>query len=115
MKYTLNLDEKNYILSIANTADDNVELDLKSMELEYLQAYKYENDTLTLDENKKAEIIAQDQEEAKQTEIQELRKKLQDTDYIWNVIQEGDRTKEYYADVIEQRHQWRKRIRELEN
>lgn len=62
MKYTLNLDEKNYILSIANTADDNVELDLESMELEYLQAYQYIDDTLTLDENKKAEIIAEEEE-----------------------------------------------------
>lgn len=41
-----------------------------------------------------------------------LLKKL--SSYIWNVINEGDRTKEYYADLIEQRHQWRMRIRELE-
>lgn len=62
MLYTLYLDENNYILSIANTADDNVELDLESMELEYLQAYQYIDGVLTLDENKKAEMIAEEEQ-----------------------------------------------------
>lgn len=47
-------------------------------------------------------------------EIAELKQKLAETDYIWNVIQEGDHDKEYYAEIIKNRHDWRMRIRELE-
>lgn len=49
------------------------------------------------------------------TEIAELKKYLNETDYIYACIEEGGRTKEYYADVIEKRKKARLRIRELEN
>lgn len=47
--------------------------------------------------------------------VAEARKYLQDTDYIWNVIREGDATEEHYADVISKRKEARELIRSLEN
>ena len=51
MLYTLNLDTNNYVLSIAHTQNDNIELDLSSIDLPYLSAYQYLNGELVLDEN----------------------------------------------------------------
>ena len=48
------------------------------------------------------------------TEITELKQKLKDTDYVAVKIAEGEATKEEYADILEQRKQWRERINELE-
>ena len=53
MLYTLNLDENNYVLSISHTANDDIELDLETLELKYLHAYKLVDGELILDENKK--------------------------------------------------------------
>ena len=36
MLYTVSLNENNYIMSVGHTSNDNVELDLDSMELEYV-------------------------------------------------------------------------------
>lgn len=47
--------------------------------------------------------------------VAEARKYLQETDYIWNVIREGDKTEEHYADVIVKRKKARELIRSLEN
>lgn len=49
-----------------------------------------------------------------QIEIDELKGELFNTDYIALKIIEGAATREEYADVIEQRAKWRKRINELE-
>lgn len=48
-------------------------------------------------------------------EVAELKAKLSLTDYIVLKIAEGVATKEDYAKELEQREQWRERIRELEN
>ena len=53
MKYTINLDNENYVLSISHTDNDNIEIDLDTLELKYLHAYKLIDDTLVMDENKK--------------------------------------------------------------
>lgn len=53
-------------------------------------------------------------EELKQREIAELKAKLAATDYVVIKIAEGSATPEEYADIIEQRRQWRERINELE-
>lgn len=63
--YTLNLDENNYVLCIAHTANDNIELDLSQYELEYMNAYQYINGQMILDEVKKAQIIAEREEQAR--------------------------------------------------
>jgi len=80
MLYTLNLDSDNYILSIAHTKNDSVELDLESMELAYMNAYKYIDGVLSLDEEKKAELIAQEEAEEKQIQIAELLEQLHSSD-----------------------------------
>lgn len=57
MKYTINVDEKGYILSIANTETDTEELDLTSMDLKFLNCYRYENGKAILDEEKKQKML----------------------------------------------------------
>ena len=80
MLYTVSLDENNYIMSVGHTSNDNVELDLESMELEYLNAYQLVEGQAVLDEERKAEIIAQNEEQAKQMEIITLTEQLKATD-----------------------------------
>ena len=66
--YTLNLDTNNYVLSIAHTPNDNIELDLSTIDLAYLNAYQYLDGELILDETKKAELVEEEkkrEEEAK--------------------------------------------------
>ena len=46
--------------------------------------------------------------------IAELKRMLQDTDYVTIKIAEGVATKEEYADILEQRSAWRAEINELE-
>lgn len=46
--------------------------------------------------------------------IAELKAKMLETDYVWNVIRECDATEEHYADVLANRKAWRAEIRELE-
>ena len=53
-------------------------------------------------------------EEIKQQKINELKAKLQATDYVVIKIAEGAATPEEYADVIAQRQAWRAEINELE-
>lgn len=52
MKYTINVDENGYILSIANTETDTEELDLASLDLKFLNCYRYKNGKAILDEEK---------------------------------------------------------------
>ena len=80
MLYTVSLDEQNYIMSVGHTANDNVELDLDSMELEYLNAYQLLEGQAVLDEERKAEIIAQNEEQEKQMQIFTLLEQLHQTD-----------------------------------
>lgn len=53
-------------------------------------------------------------EEIKQQKINELKAKLQATDYVVIKIAEGVATPEEYAEVIAQRQAWRAEINELE-
>ena len=80
MLYTVSLDEQNYIMSVGHTSNDNVELDLESMELEYLNAYQLVEGVAVLDEERKAEIIAQNEEQEKQMQIITLLEQLHQTD-----------------------------------
>lgn len=52
--------------------------------------------------------------ELSQIRIDELKMKLFDTDYISSKIVEGESTVEDYADLIQQRKEWRAEIRSLE-
>ena len=80
MLYTVSLNENNYIMSVGHTANDTVELDLESMELEYLNAYQLVEGQAVLDEERKAEIIAQNEEQEKQMQIFALLEQLHQTD-----------------------------------
>lgn len=60
MKYTINVDENGYILSIANTENDTDEIDLGSLDLSFLNCYKYENGKAILDEEKKQKLQAEE-------------------------------------------------------
>ena len=53
------------------------------------------------------------QEIPKEIQIEELKQKLSDTDYIACKIAEGVATAEEYADVIAQRQAWREEINRL--
>lgn len=59
-KYTLNLDENNYVLSIAHTANDDIELDLSQYDLTYLSAYQYKDGKLVLDKEKQNQMKAEE-------------------------------------------------------
>ncbi len=80
MLYTVNMDENGYILSISNTEHDSVELDLDTMELEYLNAYQIIDGKAVLDEKRKAELIKEEQQREKDEEIAELVEELKATD-----------------------------------
>ena len=54
------------------------------------------------------------QEIPKEIQIEDLKQKLSETDYIACKIAEGVATAEEYADVIAQRQAWREEINKLE-
>lgn len=60
------------------------------------------------------EEVSRDKTQAINKEINELKKKLFDTDYKAIKYSEGWLTDEEYAEVKAQREEWRKRINELE-
>lgn len=133
MKYTVNLDENNYILSIANTLNDNIELDLTDIDLTHLNAYQLLNNELVLDEVKLNELITQEHRHEVDDEIFDLEQKLNSTDYIMAKMLEEimalDKPLTFIADMIKifvsyakkykiqlaNRKSWRERIEELKN
>ena len=133
MKYTLNLDEQNYVLSIANTPNDNIELDLTDIDLPHLNAYQLLDNELVLDEVKLNELIAQEHQHEVDEEIFDLEQKLNSTDYIMaRMLEEimalnspltfiADIIKIFkayatkYKDTLSNRKTWRERIEELRN
>lgn len=69
MKYFLMLDEDNYIMGFEQR-DDGIEFNPLSVDLGFLNAYKLVDNVPVLDEEKKAEIIAErEAEEEKRQEI----------------------------------------------
>lgn len=113
--YTLNLDSNNYVLSIAHTQNDNIELDLSSIDLQYLSAYQYLNDELVLDEARKQEMISAESKKANEEHINSLKQELAAYDYIGVKLAMGVATKKEYAEQIAYTETIREQIRELEN
>lgn len=68
--------------------------------------------TLEID-SERAEKKAQEEKQKKESRISELKRELADTDYAVIKIAEGAATQEDYAELIEQREQWREEIRDL--
>lgn len=115
MLYTLNLDKNNYVLSIAHTPNNDIELDLSIIDLDYLNAYKYLDDKLVLDEVKKQSIIAERTKKSTEQQILTLKQELAQYDYIGTKLAMGVATKEEYAEQIAYTETIREQIRELEN
>lgn len=114
MNYTIEL-KNNYVSGIV--ADENGQYTDEQIRRIFdnfqhrMNFYYKDGNSFVLDTELEERTL---EEEAKQKEIEELKLKLNGSDYIWNVIKEGDRDESYYAEIIEQRHAWRLRVRELE-
>ena len=78
---------------------------------ESLEPLKYINGVIEIDIEEK---VKRDREDALKLEIDSMRNKLADTDYIIIKIAEGVATAEEYADTITERAKWRKRINEIQ-
>ena len=114
MKYTLNLDKDNYVLSIAHTPNDNIELDLSNIYPSYLNAYQYLDGKLVLDEVKKQSIIDERTKKSTEQQIISLKQELSQYDYIGTKLAMGVATKEEYAEQIAYTETIREQIRQLE-
>lgn len=116
----LNIDWKDFEVSFTSYFNGDANLSTEEWE----RVFFYVNNLLTEDyiiaslgdrykvTTKPIHIPTED--ELKQQEIEELKENLEKTDYVVIKIAEGVATPEEYADVIEQRQQWRARINELE-
>lgn len=114
MKYSLNLDKDNYVLSIAHTMNDNVELNLEDYDLAYLNAYQFIDNQLVLDELKLKELKSKEEIAQKEQEISILKEELATYDYIGTKLAMGVATKEEYAEQIAYTETIREQIRQLE-
>ena len=113
-KYTLNLDTNNYVLSIAHTKNDNIELDLSKYDLSNMLCYQYINGELILDENKLAEHEALKEKDRLLKEKAELESWLSSHDYIGIKIATGRATIKEYADIIAKMNEKAERINEID-
>ena len=118
MLYTLNLDTNNYVLSIAHTPNDNIELDLSSIDLKHISCYRLINHTLVLDKTKLSETIdKEEQDKTKQellSEKTQLETWLKEHDYIGTKIATGRATVEEYETEITEMTEKAERINEID-
>ena len=116
--FTLNLDEKNYVLSISHTKNDNIELDLSKYDLKHISCYRFINNTLVLDETKLSKTIdKEEQDKNKQkllSEKAQLETWLKEHDYIGTKIATGRATVEEYASEIALMTEKANRINEID-
>ena len=66
-------------------------------------------------DGKYVEVKSEKETIPKEIQIEELKQKLNETDYVIIKIAEGSACKEEYADIIEQRKMWREEINRLES
>lgn len=128
MKYTFNVDDDKYILSISHTENDNIDIDLSSVDLRYLNAYRLVNSELILDEQKKLELVnAEKQRENEQLKNQLIKKLEESNDTVLEMLEDlGSLTSpttfiidlialgKKYASIIAERKNIRAQIKELE-
>ena len=114
MKCTLNLDKDNYILSVAFTNHDSYIIDMSTIELAYINAYKLVDGELVLDEVKKQSIINERTKKSTEQQILILKQELAQYDYIGTKLAMGVATKEEYAEQIAYTETIREQIRQLE-
>ena len=132
MLYTVTTDKDGYIVSIANGKNDSVDLDLSSLDLPHINAYKLLEGSAVLDADRLAELVEQEERKAKDDEIAQLKEMLNRTDYIMAETFESIMAlnnpvtfisdfikvlvdfRQQYADALANRKLWRQRIKELE-
>ena len=112
MKFKVHVDSNYYITGLElTTSDTGIIIPNEIYYSQNQNCYKFIDGEFVFDDSKKERLETISKNHIK---IEMLKKNLTNTDYIWNVINEGDHDKEYYKDVIEQRHNWRMKIRSLE-
>lgn len=112
--YTLNLDKNNYVLSIAHTPSDNVELDLSKYDLNHLSCYRFINGKLVLDEEKESRLKVEEEKLKLIKEKSDIEAWLSTHDYIGTKIATGRATVEEYATEIEEMEKKANRINEID-
>ena len=112
--YTLNLDTNSYVLSIAHTPSDNVELDLSKYDLSHLSCYRFINGGLILDEAKVSRLKKEEEKSKLIAEKTELEAWLKAHDYIGVKIATGRATIDDYATEIAEMTEKANRINEID-
>ena len=117
-KYTLNLDNNNYVLSVAHTSNDSIELDLSKYDMNHISCYRFINGTLVLDETKMARVIKEEEGRERLFELSaekaELEAWLKAHDYIGTKIATGRATIDEYATEIAEMTEKAERINEID-
>ena len=111
--YTLNLDTNSYVLSIAHTPSDSVELDLSKYDLSHLSCYRFINGGFVLDEAKVSRLKAEEEKAKLIAEKAELEAWLKAHDYIGVKIATGRATVEEYVTEIAEMTEKANRINEI--
>ena len=129
MLYTVSLDENNYIQSIGHTKKDNTELDIEEIDLQYLNAYQLIDGIVVLNEDRKKELIQENEKIAKEEEILTLTDHLKQSDedmlgFVEDLfslknpltfISDMFTLMKNYASLVSARQEIRERIKELKN
>lgn len=132
MKYSVNLDNNGFVLSIYHTKNDNIEIENLTEIGEYLTCCTIADNKLVIDDTKKAEYDASKSKEKTEERKAELHKLLDDSDYlvdrtfeqvmsctnpitfIADVIAIVTKFSAKYGDVIANRQTWRDELEAME-
>ena len=116
-KYTLNLDNNNYVLSVAHTSNDSIELDLSKYDMNHISCYRFIGGTLVLDNAKMARVIKEEEGRERLFELSAEKAKLEAWlsahDYIGVKIATGRATIDDYATEIAEMTEKANRINEI--
>ena len=82
MLYTVNLDNDNFVLSVAHTPNDNVEINNLEDNKQYLHCCRLIGNLLVIDRDKKAAYEAKIKKEETEKRKAELHSLLNESDYI---------------------------------
>lgn len=128
MRANLTLDQNNYILTLKQAIDGEYAVP-DDIDFDYLNCYQLSGEEFIFDEEKAQKIKDDD---SKRNEIEDLKKKLNDSDYImaryseeilaldnpltWisDVIKINIKYRSLYLEALKNRKIWRNRIEELE-
>ena len=138
MRYSINFDKDGYVQNIFKTGNprkDVFDLDLSQYDFSNSRifAYKYEDGSLVFDKNRYKDITNTKETKKNKKEVNELKEKLYETDYIVarafeeimlldnpitfisDFLKIVAKYSKKYKSTISERDKWRKRIEELDN